>query len=68
MSIQRWTVADPARMSVVPAQDGDLVTHADHLAAVEAAYREGYSDHARTVQHWQDTHGAYRQHGEGENP
>lgn len=27
------------------------------------AYREGYSDHARTVQHWQDTHGAYRQHG-----
>ena len=32
------------------------------------AYREGYSDHARSQQHWQDTHGAYRQHGEGENP
>jgi len=32
------------------------------------AYRRGYNDHARTVQHWQDTHGAYRQHGEGENP
>lgn len=32
------------------------------------AYREGYSDHARAAQHWQDTHGAYRQHGEGENP
>lgn len=24
------------------------------------AYRRGYNDHARTVQHWQDTHGAYR--------
>jgi hypothetical protein len=24
------------------------------------AYREGYSDHARSQQHWQDTHGAYR--------
>ena len=32
------------------------------------AYRRGYNDHARSVQHWQDTHGAYRQHGEGENP
>ncbi len=35
---------------------------------LRAAYRRGYNDHARTVQHWQDTHGAYRQHGEGENP
>ena len=25
------------------------------------AYARGYNDHARTVQHWQDTHGAYRQ-------
>lgn len=31
-------------------------------------YREGYNDHARSQQHWQDTHGQYRQHGEGENP
>ena len=31
-------------------------------------YREGYNDHARTIQHWQDTHGAYLQHGTGENP
>ena len=50
--------------------------------AIRAAYRRGYNDHARSVQHWQDTHGAYRlatntvgqfgvqanQHGEGENP
>jgi hypothetical protein len=35
---------------------------------LRVAYRRGYNDHARTVQHWQDTHGAYRQHGEGENP
>ena len=49
---------------------------------VRAAYRRGYNDHARSQQHWQDTHGAYRarvsslgvldplfnQHGEGENP
>jgi hypothetical protein len=27
---------------------------------VRAAYQMGYNDHARTVQHWQDTHGAYR--------
>lgn len=37
MNIQRWTVADPARMSVVPAQEGDLVTYADHLAAMAEA-------------------------------
>lgn len=35
---------------------------------IRAAYRRGYNDHARAAQHWQDTHGAYRQHGEGENP
>ena len=36
--------------------------------ALRAAYRRGYNDHARTVQHWQDTHGAYRKHEDGENP
>ncbi len=36
--------------------------------SLRAAYRRGYNDHARSQQHWQDTHGAYRQHGEGENP
>ena len=36
--------------------------------ALRRAYRRGYNDHARAQQHWQDTHGAYRQHGEGENP
>lgn len=35
---------------------------------LRAAYRRGYNAHARSAQHWQDTHGAYRQHGEGENP
>jgi hypothetical protein len=34
----------------------------------QRGYTAGYNDHARTVQHWQDTHGAYRQHGQGENP
>ena len=28
--------------------------------AHQRAYLEGYNDHAYTVQHWQDTHGAYR--------
>lgn len=32
------------------------------------AYRRGYNDHARSAQHWRDTHGAYQQHGPGENP
>jgi hypothetical protein len=36
--------------------------------ALRAAYRRGYNAHARAAQHWQDTHGAYRQHGQGENP
>ena len=35
--IQRWTVADPARMGVVPAQEGDLVTYADHVEALRQA-------------------------------
>jgi hypothetical protein len=35
---------------------------------VLAAYRRGFNDHAAAQQHWQDTHGAYRQHGAGENP
>ena len=30
---------------------------------LRAAYRRGYNDHAAAAQHWQDTHGAYRQHG-----
>jgi hypothetical protein len=36
--------------------------------AYQRGYATGFNDHARTLQHWQDTHGAYRQHGEGENP
>ena len=35
--IQRLTVADPARMSVVPAQEGDLVTYADHMESLRQA-------------------------------
>ncbi len=42
---------------------GDPISVA-HLVCIcdrlREAYREGYSDHARSVQHWQDTHGAYR--------
>ena len=30
-------------------------------AVLRRSYTAGYNDHARTVQHWQDTHGAYRQ-------
>ena len=39
--IQRWTVADLSRMSVVPAQEGDLVTYADHVEALRQARAEG---------------------------
>ena len=39
-----------------------------YCRTLRRAYRRGYNDHARAQQHWQDTHGAYRQHGEGENP
>ena len=48
--------------------ESEYVLLSDHVAAMKGAYRRGYNDHARSVQHWQDTHGAYRQHGEGENP
>ena len=33
---------------------------------LRAAYRRGYNDHATAAQHWQDTHSAYRQHGDGD--
>lgn len=36
--------------------------------ALRAAYRRGYNAHATAAQHWRDTHGAYQQHGAGENP
>jgi hypothetical protein len=42
----------------------NVTTHADvcvTCGALRAAYRRGYNDHARSQQHWQDTHGAYRQ-------
>lgn len=32
-----------------------------YCTVIRAAYRRGYNDHARTLQHWQDTHGAYQQ-------
>jgi uncharacterized protein YyaL (SSP411 family) len=54
--------------------DGKATVHdydctCDRLrAAYQRGFREGYNAHARAAQHWQDTHGAYRQHGEGENP
>lgn len=38
-------------------KDPDYWCNCDNI---RAAYRRGYNDHARTVQHWQDTHGAYR--------
>lgn len=55
----------PAGTSVIDWLDLRRPCICDQL---RAAYRRGYNDHARTVQHWQDTHGAYRQHGEGTNP
>lgn len=52
-----------------PSGDGFDLCICDRLrAAYRRGYTAGYNDHARSVQHWQDTHGAYRQHGEGENP
>jgi hypothetical protein len=67
MSVRRWD-ADDAWES----DDGQFIHEDEHERAVKAAYqrgfREGYNDHARAAQHWRDTHGAYRQHGEGENP
>ena len=35
-------------------------TYCDRL---RAAYRRGFNAHAAAQQHWQDTHGAYRQQG-----
>ena len=35
---------------------------------IRAAYRRGYNDHARSVQHWQDTHGAYRMADQATEP
>lgn len=35
---------------------------------VRAAFREGYNAHAASQAHWEATHGAYPQHGKGENP
>lgn len=35
---------------------------------LKRGYTAGYNAHAAAAQHWQDTHGAYTQHGEGENP
>lgn len=32
------------------------------------AYRAGFNDHAASAAHWEATHGAYKQHGDGENP
>jgi len=40
--------------------------------AIRRAYRrgfaEGYNDHARSRQHWQDTHGAYRMADQATEP
>jgi hypothetical protein len=52
----------------LPAEVVDSLTDHSIGDLVRAAYRQGYQDHARAAQHWQDTHGAYRQHGNGENP
>ena len=35
---------------------------------IRAAYRRGYNAHAASAAHWEATHGAYQQHGRGENP
>lgn len=55
--------------------DGKATVHncGEHSAACCSAsyqrgYTAGYNDHAEAAQHWQDTHGAYRQRGQGENP
>ena len=33
--------------------------------AFQRGYTAGYNDPALAAQHWQDTHGAYQQHGVG---
>ena len=45
-----------------------LACWTNYDAGYRKGYTDGYNDHARAAQHWQDTHGAYRQHGAGENP
>ena len=35
---------------------------------LDGAFRDGYNAHAASQAHWEATHGAYRQHGQGENP
>lgn len=40
-----------------PATDGSMFCCCD---VARKAYLRGYNDHARSQQHWQDTHGAYR--------
>jgi hypothetical protein len=42
-------------------QPGDINAAVCACPSLLAAYRRGFNDHARSVQHWQDTHGAYRQ-------
>jgi hypothetical protein len=42
----------------------DAAYRQGYEAAQVEAYRMGYNAHAESQQHWQDTHGAYRQHGE----
>lgn len=42
-------------------QPCDCQCDCDRLRSTYArGYREGYNAHARAAQHWQDTHGAYR--------
>lgn len=36
--------------------------------AYQRGYTAGYNAHATSAQEWRDTHGAYTQHGAGENP
>ena len=56
----------------LPADVVDTLTDHSLDDIIRAAYRRGYTAgynaRARAAQHWQDTHGAYRQHGQGENP
>jgi hypothetical protein len=48
--------------------DGQFCLCPEVCAAYQRGYTAGFNAHARAAQHWQDTHGAYRQHGQGENP
>lgn len=61
-----WSVLHMGSPEVLSQWAGDLPMQdyravRDYLDMVlRATYRNGYNDHARSVQHWQDTHGAYR--------